>query len=283
MKRPARSPGLQRDRFRAHCHPMATPVALHLREYGILSAASHPVLLLHGLFGSAVNWHAIARRLAPARRILVPDLRGHGRSPAGDDLSYPAMAADLVRLLDTAGIARAVVIGHSMGGKAGMWLALAAPDRVAALAVVDIAPVDYPDRHGALLAAMRALPLAQIMDRRMADALLAPAVPDAAVRGYLLQNLEQGAGGWRWRVDMSALAAAMDDLRGFPDPGIAQFPGPTLFVYGTESDYLTGAHLARIQALFPLARVRPVAGAGHWVYADQPEGFLTAITSILGP
>jgi esterase len=261
---------------------MATPVALHLREYGSVSAAGHPVLLLHGLFGSAVNWHGIARRLAAeGHRVLVPDLRGHGRSPAGDGVSYPAMAGDLVHLLDSHGIPRATVIGHSMGGKAAMWLALAAPDRVAALGAVDIAPVDYPDRHNALLAAMRALPLAQILDRRTADALLAPAVPDTAVRGYLLQNLEQGAGGWRWRVDLSALAAAMADLRGFPDPGTAQFPGPALFVYGTESDYLGGGHLPRVRALFPLARLRPVPGAGHWVYADQPEGFFAAIAGIL--
>jgi esterase len=262
---------------------MATPVALHLREYGGPGAAGHPALLLHGLFGSAVNWHGIARRLAAeGHRVLVPDLRGHGRSPAGDGVSYQAMAGDLVHLLDSQGIPRVTVIGHSMGGKAAMWLALTAPERVAALGVVDIAPVAYPDSLADLLAAMRALPLGQVTDRRGADALLAPAVPDVAVRGYLLQNLEHDTqGGWRWRLALGALGAAMGDIRGFPDPGAAQFPGPSLFVYGTESDYLTGAHLACIQVLFPLARLRPVAGAGHWVYADQPDGFLAAVAGIL--
>jgi pimeloyl-ACP methyl ester carboxylesterase len=264
---------------------MATPVALHLREYGILSAASHPVLLLHGLFGSAVNWYGIARRLAAeGHRVLVPDLRGHGRTPAGEGISYPVMAADLAQLLDDRGIEQATVIGHSMGGKAAMWLALSAAERVAALGVVDIAPVTYPNRFATLLSALCALPLDQVADRRSADTLLAPAVPDPAVRGYLLQNLEhRGAGGWRWRIELDALDAAMADIGAFPDPRAAQFPGPALFIYGTESDYLTGEHLARVRALFPLARLRPVAGAGHWVYADQPEGFLAAIAGILRP
>jgi pimeloyl-ACP methyl ester carboxylesterase len=262
---------------------MTAPVPLYLREYATTSTDGPPILLLHGLLGSSANWHGIARRLAKGHRVLVPDLRGHGRSPAGGGISYPAMAADLIHLVDAHGIPRATVIGHSMGGKAAMWLALTSPERVAALGVVDMAPVAYPDRFATLLAAMRALPLAKVTDRRGADAGLAAAEPDPGVRGYLLQNLEHGADGWRWRIDLSALDAARAEIRDFPDPGTAQFPGPALFVYGTESDYLTGAHLARIQALFPLARVRPVAGAGHWVYADQPEGFLAAIAGILGP
>jgi len=260
-----------------------TPVSLNVREYGGPVAGEEAVLLLHGLFGSAINWHGIAKRLAVRHRVLVPDLRGHGRSPAGDGLSYRAMAADLIQLLDSRGIPRAVAIGHSIGGKAAMWLALSHPERVAALGIVDIAPVGYPDRHGALLAAMRALPLNQVRDRRTADALLTPAVPNPAVRGYLLQNLEPGPEGWRWRIDLSALAASMADLRSFPDAGTAQFPGPALFVYGTESDYLSGAYLPRVRSLFPLARLRPVPGAGHWVYADEPEGFVAAIASILDP
>ncbi len=205
------------------------------------------------------------------------------RRPA-NGISYEAMAADLIHLLDAREIPRATFIGHSMGGKVAMWLALTASERVAALGVVDMAPAAYPDRFATLLAAMRALPLAAVIDRRDADARLAPDVPDPAVRGYLLQNLERdGDGAWRWRVDLSALDAAMAQIRGFPDPGAAQFPGPALFVYGTESDYLTGEHLARVHTLFPLARLRPVAGAGHWVYADQPEGFLAAIAAILEP
>lgn len=263
---------------------MHSPVAIHLREYATASTGSPPVLLLHGLLGSGANWHGIARRLAEGRPVLVPDLRGHGRSPAGDGISYEAMVADLIGVLDGRGIPQATVIGHSMGGKVAMWLALTAPERVAALGVVDIAPVVYPERFATLIAAMRALPLAKVIDRRDADARLAPSVPDPAVRGYVLQNLTHHAdGALRWRIDLAALDAATAEIRGFPDPGTAQFAGPALFVYGTGSDYLTGEHLSRIRSLFPLVRMRPVAGAGHWVYADQPDGFLAALAGILRP
>ena len=260
---------------------MTEPNRLHLREYGTARPGADPIMLLHGLFGSSGNWHGIARILGQRHRVLVPDLRGHGRSPSGDGISYPAMAEDLLCLLDDQAIPRARVIGHSMGGKAAMWLALTAPQRVATLTVVDIAPVTYPDRHSDLVAALGAIPLASLRDRREADARLAPVVPEAAVRGYLLQNLEHTPDGWRWRFALAAIAAATEAIRGFPDPAGAQFPGPTLFVYGTASDYLTGHHLGAVRALFPLARLRPVAGAGHWVHADQPAGFLTAIASAL--
>lgn len=267
---------------------MIRPVILHLRQYGPAPSCEPPILLLHGLLGSGANWHGIARRLAGRHRVLVPDLRGHGRSPAGEGISYPAMAADLVELLGTQGIDRATVIGHSMGGKAAMWLALTSPGRVAGLGVVDIAPVAYPERFSALVATLRALPLADIRDRRDADARLAQALPDPALRGYLLQNLTRegsgtSSGTWRWRCDLSALEAAIGDIRGFPHADSAQFAGPALFIYGTASDYVTGEHLAPIRTLFPLARLRPVARAGHWVYADQPDAFLSAIASLLGP
>ena len=262
-------------------NPMSGAVSLHLRDYPTPHAEGPPVLLLHGLYGSSANWAGIARRLAQRHRLLVPDLRGHGRSPAGDRISYPAMALDLIELLDRQGIAQATIIGHSMGGKAAMCLALAAPERVAALGVVDMAPAAYASGLGDLLAALSALPLGAIKGRRDADALLAADVPDPAVRGYLLQNLESVDGAWRWRIDLRALGNAMSDLASFPDPGATQYAGPVLFVYGTESAYVTGEHLPGIKALFPLARLRPVAGAGHWVYADQPDGFLTAIGAIL--
>jgi esterase len=262
---------------------MSEPIRLHLREYGTARPGVAPVVLLHGLFGSSGNWHGIARILGQRHRVLVPDMRGHGRSPPGDGISYSAMVADLVRLLDDQAIPRARVVGHSMGGKAAMWLALTAPQRVTTLTVVDIAPVAYPDRHSALVAALCAIPLATLKGRREADARLVPVIPEVAVRGYLLQNLEHSPDGWHWRFALGSIAAATDAIRGFPDPAGVQFPGPALFVYGTASDYLTGPHLGAVRALFPLARLRPVAGAGHWVHADQPAGFLTAIASALAP
>lgn len=258
-----------------------TPLTLSLREYGERDGALAPIVLLHGLFGSSANWHGIARRLAAQRRVLVPDLRNHGRSPQHPRMTYPAMAVDLLALLDAQGIAQAALVGHSMGGKAAMWLALEAPHRVQALAVADIAPVAYPGRFEGLLQALASLDLDGLADRREADARLASAIPDAALRGYLLQGLARTGGRWYWRTNLAALAAGMGDILGFPDPAGREYAGPTLFLYGTESDYVTGVHLPVIRRLFPLARLRPLAGAGHWLYAEQPETFLAALRGFL--
>ncbi len=259
-----------------------TALRLHLRHYGEPAAERVPVVLIHGLFGSASNWHGIARRLAAERLVLVPDLRNHGRSPWDPRMDYRAMAADLAALLDGAGITRAHLVGHSMGGKAAMCLSVCAPERVGALVVADIAPVAYASRHGALVKTLATLPLGELTDRRDADARLAVTISSAPVRGYLLQNLvHDRAGGWRWRVNLEALAQSLDDLLGFPETGGLQFPGPVLFLYGSRSDYVTGAGLPRIRALFPLARLRTIPNAGHWVYADQPDAFVAAVSGFL--
>ena len=255
---------------------------LHHRHYGEAGARALPLLLIHGLFGSAANWHGIARRLANGRLVLVPDLRNHGQSPWDARMDYRAMAADLVALLDAEGIDRAHLVGHSMGGKAAMWLALSAPERVGSLVVADIAPIAYATRHGVLVKALAALPLAQLKDRRTADGLLAEHIRAAPVRDYLLQNLvHDRAGAWRWRVNLEALAQCVDQLLGFPATADLQFPGPVLFLYGSRSDYVTGEGLPRIRALFPLARLRTIATAGHWVYADQPDEFVAAVTGFM--
>ncbi len=259
-----------------------TTLRLHLRHYGDPAAGGLPLVLIHGLFGSASNWHAISRRLAAGRRILVPDLRNHGQSPWDPRMDYRAMAADLTALLDAEGIPRAHLVGHSMGGKAAMWLALSAPERVGSLVVADIAPVAYASRHGKLVRTLAALPLGEIADRRDADARLAASISSAPVRGYLLQNLAHDRiGGWRWRVNLEALAQSLEALLGFPESAGMQFPGAVLFLYGSRSDYVTGEGLPRIRALFPLARLRTIPNAGHWVYADQPEAFVAAVDGFL--
>lgn len=259
---------------------------LHFRDYGGGGQGLLPVLLIHGLFGASANWHGIAGKLAEHRRVLVPDLRNHGDSPWDPRMDYPAMAGDLVALLDHVGLERAHLVGHSMGGKAAMWLALGQPERVGALVVADMAPVPYVSDFGRLVDAMMSLPLEQIADRRDADHRLAPFISSPEVRGYLLQNLQrmrgaESVGQWRWRINLPVLSEALDTISGFPDTAGLQFPGPTLFVYGSRSDYVTGAGLPRIRALFPLARLRSIANAGHWVYADQPEAFTAALSGFL--
>lgn len=258
-----------------------TGLKLSLRTYGDADAAGMPLVLLHGLFGSAANWHGVARHLAQSRRVLVPDLRNHGRSPRSTEMSYPAMAGDVAELMDAERIDRALLVGHSMGGKVAMWLALTQPQRVHALVVADMAPVAYPYRFDDVLGALADLDLHALADRRAANARLALRLPVPGVRDYLLQNLIREAGGWRWRINLPALAAAMDRIGGFPHAAGLQYPGPALFVYGTESSYVTGAHLPAIRIHFPLARLRALPGAGHWVYSDRPDAFVRAVQGFL--
>ncbi len=261
------------------------PLPLFLRSYGDPASLATPILLIHGLFGSAVNWHTIVGRLhtllGEDRRLIVPDLRNHGQSPHDPILSYEAMAEDLIGLLDQLGIARAALVGHSLGGKVAMWLALNWPERVAALAVVDIAPVTYPARFGREIAALQKLDLRTLDSRRDADARLVAAIPGAMMRGFLLQNLRKTEAGWGWRFNLAALPGAMAGLGTFPNAQGRQFPGPTAFIHGGNSDYVTAAQLPLIRTLFPHAELIAIPGAGHWVHADQPEACARALADVL--
>jgi esterase len=253
---------------------------LHFREYG--DPAAPPVLLLHGLLGSSANWGVVARRLASDYRVVTPDLRNHGRSPHDARMTYPAMAADLLALLDSLGLDSAVLVGHSMGGKAAMWCALEAGDRVSGLVPVDIAPVAYPHRFDTLLRALGAVDLGALAHRRDADEVLARYLPDAALRGYLLQNLVRHQGAWRWRINLAGIRRSIDTLLGFPPAGEDHpYPGPVLLLYGAESDYVSPEVEPRVRGLFPYARLRGVPGAGHWVYAERPDAFLQALQGFL--
>ena len=257
-------------------------IKLHYREFGTENGGT-PLLLLHGLLGSLVNWQTIARRLSQRHRVVVPDLRNHGRSPHHPDVSYPAMAGDVVALLDELEIPEAVPVGHSMGGKVAMWLALTRPERVARLMVVDIAPVRYAGSLGELMDAMLALPLERIERRAEADTLLAERVAHPAIRAYLLQNLVRTDAGWQWRTNLRALREGLSQISDFPEPPSgARYQGPTLFIHGTRSDYVKPEYLPRMKQLFPKLELVALE-AGHWVYAEQPDAFIEAVERFLTP
>lgn len=241
-----------------------------------------PVVLLHGLFGSAGNWGSVARGLADAYRVVVPDLRNHGKSPHAPEHSYPLLVDDVLRLLDRLGIDSASVVGHSMGGKVAMWLALHHPQRVERLGVVDIAPVDYGHDFDEVFACMRAVRLDRMQSRTDADRQMAGGGVGGGVRAFLLQNVVKGPDGWAWRIDLDALQRAQAAITGFPavDGGLT-FDGPTHFIHGEQSDYVLPGHEDLIRRLFPNARMCPVADAGHWVYADQPSGFRDCLGALL--
>jgi esterase len=257
-------------------------VRLEAVEYG----EGPPLAILHGLFGSARNWAGVAQRLAAHHRVIALDLRNHGASPWADTMDYAEMAEDVRRALHASGHRRFALLGHSMGGKAAMVLALAHGAEVERLVVVDIAPVAYQPHPLGYVRAMRALDLGGITRRADADARLTPDVGDAAERAFLLQNLvfpsAVGGGEVRWRLNLAAIEGAMPRLAGFPalPPGAA-YTGPALFVAGGRSDYLRAGHEPELRRLFPNARIARIADAGHWPHAEQPRAFLDIVEPFL--
>lgn len=255
---------------------------LNYREYGKYNEQRPTLVFLHGLLGSSVNWHGIARALESEFHILVPDLRNHGKSPHSDDISYPAMALDIAELLDDQGLDSIVLIGHSMGGKVAMWLALGNPEWLQKLVVVDIAPATYHNRFGKIITALKAVDLPGLTSRQQADQVLGQYLDDRELRQYLLQNLSSENGRWHWRMNLRVLADEMEQIIAFPDVDDAiSYPGETLFIYGGNSNYLSPDHEPVIRKLFPFSRLRSIAGAGHWVYAEQPQAFLSALNAFL--
>lgn len=252
-------------------------LSLAFLEHG----AGPPVVVLHGLFGSARNWTSIARRLGGTHHVFALDLRNHGDSPWDDDVGFAAMAGDVRQFIDQRGLERPVVIGHSLGGKVAMVLALTHAESVGGLVAVDIAPVTYEGSFLSYIDAMRAMDLTRVTRRADADAMLADVVPDPGVRAFLLQNLDL-TDSPRWRINLDALAAGMDTMGGFPYFDEARtFGGRTLFIGGGKSDYLRSEHHATIRRWFPAAAIETIDGAGHWVHAERPDDFIARVTAFL--
>jgi esterase len=241
-----------------------------------------PVVLLHGLFGSARNFGGLQKSLAATgKRVIALDLRNHGGSPHAEVASYGAMAVDVVETLAAMQALPCRLLGHSMGGKVAMRLALDQPAHVERLVVADIAPIAYRHANRALAEAMLALPLAPGMTRAEASAALADTVADPAIRDFLLLNLRLGGSEPpEWRIGLAALAAGMDAIQGWEDGG-TPYAAPSLFVTGGKSAYVPPWTHDDIRALFPGAAFAVLPQAGHWLHAEDPTGFLAAILPFL--
>jgi pimeloyl-ACP methyl ester carboxylesterase len=236
-----------------------------------------PTLIAHGLFGSARNWNVIAKRMSETRQVISVDMRNHGQSPWATSHEYADLAADLAEVIGTLG-GQADIVGHSMGGKASMALALLHPEQVRRLVVADIAPVPYGHTQVQLIHAMRALDLSKIETRRDADEALQTTVPEDGVRAFLLQSLD--VKGRAWRLNLDVLETFMPKIIGWPEIA-GQFDGPTLFLSGAASDYVRPEHRDPIRALFPAARFAKIPGAGHWLHADKPREFEATVAAYL--
>ncbi|HYH25016.1 MAG TPA: alpha/beta fold hydrolase [Blastococcus sp.] len=263
-----------------------------------IGEAGPRVVFVHGLFGQGKNWTTIAKGLADGHRVTLLDLPNHGHSPWTERVDYVDMAELVAAELES--FAEPVtLVGHSMGGKVSMQLALRRPELLRALVVVDIAPVEYPLQGGrtddadeeaspfeAFIAAMRAVDLESLKTRDEADAALRAAVRSRMVRSFLLQSLvREGLGSdgrWRWRLNLDLLARDLGELRGFPAPPPgATYDGPVLWIAGANSHYVLPEDRARMDELFPATRLVRIKNAGHWVHSEQPEVFLETIRRFL--
>lgn len=246
-----------------------TPVELN----DTVTGDGPPLIVLHGLYGAGNNWGRHAKWLAERWQVHTPDLRNHGHSPHSPTMSYEAMAADLVALLDGYGYQDAVILGHSMGGKAAMALALTAPERVRGLVIADIAPVRYEGGLQDTIDALHAVDLSSIASRRDADSQLAEWLADTALRQFLLTNLERADSGWQWRIPLAYLADNLQTIQGFPELS-GTWDGPTLALHGERSAYVSEpASQERIQAYFPRAEIEAIPGAGHFLHVEAADTF----------
>jgi esterase len=243
--------------------------------YSRSQGQGEPVILLHGLFGSMENLGALARPLAEHFTVHSLDLPNHGRSPHTDCIDLPSMAAAVAAWMDAQAIQKAHLIGHSLGGKTAMELALWLPERISGLVVIDIAPVHYPPHHNEVFTGLNQVDPAQIQQRSEAEALMLPHVPELAVRSFLLKNLVKEAEGFRWRMNLPVISRDYPALIAGNRPGL--YPGPVLFVKGGNSDYVTSAHKSEIMARFPAAQLKIVADTGHWLHAEKPD-LVSALT-----
>lgn len=249
-------------------------------HYQITGDGETPLLLIHGLFGSADNWRGIARQLAKTRRVISVDLRNHGRSFHHAQQNYALMATDIANTLDKLDLKKVDLLGHSIGGKVAMQFAADYPSRLNNLIVVDIAPRQYPDSHSQILKNLMALNLAQFNQRREVDTALASSIEDKTIRSFLLTNLATIDGKLDWRINLNHLLCnypALLQAVKLAEP-VSQ---PTLFISGAHSDYISAVDRQQIRKNFSNVRLVSIANAGHWVHADQPDAFCQTVESFL--
>ena len=237
------------------------------------------VVFCHGLFGQGKNWTQIAKALSPDHRVLLLDMPNHGRSPWTESFDYVELADMVAAHLEPEG--PVALVGHSMGGKIAMCLALRHPGVVERLVVVDVAPVTYASGREFVgyIETMRGMDLTALERREQAEEALREAVPNPVVRGFLLQNLRRTDDGWHWQVNLELLGEHMAGLVGWPGDrlGEASYDGPVLWVGGARSDYISDEHADEMDRRFPRNRRVLIKGAGHWVHSEQPEVFVEVL------
>lgn len=252
------------------------PVKLNFIHQG----NGEPVILLHGLFGSLRNLSQISKALADHYSVYLLDQRNHGASPHSERMNFANMAEDVIHLMDTLKIDRAHLLGHSMGGKTAMQIALNHAERVNKLVVADIAPVGYSRRHDPVIEGLSRVNNAHLNSRREADQLLSRYVEEPEVRAFLLKSLSRtDQDHFRLKFNLSAITNNYRYLIQAPDG--KPFTGPTLFIKGSESPYIQEKHRAATLRLFPNTQLKIISGTGHWLHAEKPAIFNRLVLDFL--
>ncbi len=245
---------------------------LHYRELG----EGKPLVIVHGLFGFSDNWQTHGKRLSEYFRVIMVDLRNHGHSDWSDDFSYELMMNDLKELFDDLKLSNAILLGHSMGGKAVMHFAQHYPNLVEKLIVVDMGIKSYPPHHHNILQALNTLDLEAIKNRSEADAHMEQFVPNYGERQFLLKNIywiEKGK--MAWRMNFKVMEREMSEiLSALPEE---ECMIQTLFIRGGNSRYILDEDIAAIQELFPDSELVTIEDAGHWVHAEKPDEFIDTV------
>lgn len=241
-----------------------------------------PLIILHGLFGSADNWLNIAKGLENDYTLYLVDQRNHGDSEHAEEWNYQVMADDLVEFMEDQGLEKSHLLGHSMGGKTAMTLALRHPEKVERLLVVDIAPRSYPVHHQTILEGLNAIDLEQLQSRKQADDLLAKYVDEKSIRQFLLKSLGRNEEGkFIWKINLPVITEKIDTI-GQAIESESVFDHPTLFVTGANSNYVQDKDKPDIEKYFPNSNIIKMKNAGHWLHAEQPEAVIETIQAFLG-
>ncbi|MFN5336792.1 MAG: alpha/beta fold hydrolase [Bacteroidota bacterium] len=244
------------------------------------SGSGPPLVILHGLFGSADNWYSIAKDLEGSFTLYLVDQRNHGDSPHSSVWNYEVMVEDVRELLDTEGLDSVYLMGHSMGGKTAMNFAVRYPGRVRKLIVGDIAPRYYPIHHQVILEGLNALDLSQLQSRKEADDHLAKFIPELGIRQFLLKSLGRDGQGFAWKINLSVITEKIEEVGKALEEG-AIFEGPTLFLSGANSNYIQEKDLSDMKRHFPNFTWVSIPNAGHWLHAEQPQAVIKEIRNFL--
>lgn len=250
---------------------------LFFRKHG----EGFPLVILHGLFGTADNWNTLGKTYAEHFCTYLVDQRNHGQSFHSDEWNYRVMVEDLKNLLDAEGIEKAHIMGHSMGGKTAMLFAITYPERVEKLIISDIAPRYYSPHHQQIIAALKAVDLSVVKSRKEAEQALFNVIDDVGTGLFLLKNLYwKSEGELAWRFNLDAIVANINNV-GEEIPTSARYEGETMFVRGGKSGYIKERDEEDIHRIFTHAHIVTIEGAGHWVHAEKPQEYVDVTLEFL--